>query len=472
MASLHPYYLNNTYCITNINMLQQCETNKYELFQLWCYPNISTNQLRKDYPNLSWRTVIELSLVYHPIRESISFYDSFTLTFYSIRDRNSDMAVYFYNNVIEYLSKFHDYELPARGLLFTLSVCLHCYKYNVNIFDRLLLNKLRLELEKDGIYLSVLFDEFRSAMRLKYNENIPEKQILSFNQNDYYLSKVLYNTDIFTPEELCELIIIMNIISNNTGIRTSYLGIMGSSMEVRNNNEHYEEFLSLYKYGSDIGISLGINQVTDIWNKYYGRININITKPKPITSRLFPQSLSVSFNGKYGGFLSKPTDIVYIRNKFPQIFQLLNDPFQRAVLSITYGKFDEYFKLRDTGFKFEERNYNIMQETLYTVNGDEEQKWQIVTGLNWGDLEAVSSPDILRELLNNAGGYLFNSAGFISMHVDFANMFDRGFDVSYLLNPIDYNVTVSLQGNQLVYGIDINENNIEDYYSPEDDMEE
>lgn len=460
ISHLHPYHLNASYCRVNIDVLQQCEDNKYDILQIWCYPNMSTFSLRQKYPNLSWKTVVELSLLHHPITASISSYDSFTLTFRSLQQGNADMAIYFYNYVSNYLFHEYEYEFPARGLLFTITVCLYCYKYNMNIFDRLEISNLQVNIHQ-------LFEEFRAAMEYRKTKAPPTTRLSSFHDNDYYLGIMLYNSDIFTPPELCEFITIMNTVSNNTGIRTCYLGMIGRDPEIAPHNPYVQEFDSLHSFGLDIGIYLGAQDVAKIINNLGSGANILV---RTINAQIFPLSVSVPFYGRFGTTAPGLADIVNIRNKFPSLLQVLTDPFQKAVLCITAGMFDEYFKLRDAGLQLKRRNFAILQDSIPIEGGG---RWDIVSGLNWPDLEAVSSPLALMNLLNSVGGYIFNNAGFISSHADLAEILPGGFGISYLLDPINYDITISFSGIDLSYRVNINNNNIEEYYSEEhDNMEE
>lgn len=48
---------------------EQCEVNKYELLQQWVHPQLSILRLKERYPNISLSSIVDLSLVYHPIVE-------------------------------------------------------------------------------------------------------------------------------------------------------------------------------------------------------------------------------------------------------------------------------------------------------------------------------------------------------------------------------------------------------------------
>jgi len=460
ITKLHPYRLNEAYCRVNTDFLQQCEVNKYDLLQIWCYPNRSIVQLRNAYPNLSWRTVVELSLIFHPIPESVSFYDSFTLTFQSIVNGNKDMAVYFYDHVMNYLEYEHRYQFPTRGLLFTLSVCLHCYKYNMDIFDDLSVSSLSSLLEKNEVYIDVLFTEFKAAMKFRRTKAMPGNKITSFHDNDYYLAIILYNSDIFTYDELCEFIAIMNVISTNTGMRTCYLGMIGRDMDIDQDNQYILKFDSIHKLGLDVNLILSSKTIMTICKPYIPDINA-----LPVNAPVFPLTLSTSFYGKVGIVTPGLADIINIRNRFRDLLRLLTDPFQKSILCITYGLFDEYFKLRDAGLKLEPKQFNIMPKS-FKVNGE---NWIVAENYDWEGLESVSSPDVLANLLNSVGGYMFNSSGFISCHSDLAEIIPRGFDISYLLNPINYDISIEFTGVSLNYHIQLYQENLENYYVYDED---
>lgn len=332
----------------------------------------------------------------------------------------------------------------------------------MNIFDRLEVTNLQDELGKHDIHITRLFEEFRAAMEYRKTKAPVTTKLSSFHENDYYLGVMLYNSDIFTPVELCEFIVIFNTVSNNTGIRTCYLGMIGKDMEVEEDNDYISNFLSLHTLGLDIGIYLGVQKVTNIINTINKEDNKETIRP--INSQIFPLSVSLPFYGRFGTISPGLADIVKIRNKFPSLLQVLTDPFQKAVLSITAGMFDEYFKLCDAGLQLKRKDFGILSDSIPIEGGG---RWEIVSGLNWLDLEAVSSPETLMYLLNAVGGYIFNSAGFISSHVDLAEIVSGGFAMSYLLDPINYDITISFSGNDLSYRMNINNNNINNYYSKE-----
>lgn len=79
IRNLHPYYVSELYCGLNKRSLNVCLSSKYELLQIWVYPEKSGNSLRSEFPNLTFNDLLHLCLFYNPIPESVKYYDRLSL---------------------------------------------------------------------------------------------------------------------------------------------------------------------------------------------------------------------------------------------------------------------------------------------------------------------------------------------------------------------------------------------------------
>lgn len=88
----HPYYIN--YCYTSQGNLSLCNEYVYQLYRKWCEPGKSLEEIQEILPNLTFPDLVELSLVYYPIPESIGKYDSLTLFYYACESGQNNPTLY------------------------------------------------------------------------------------------------------------------------------------------------------------------------------------------------------------------------------------------------------------------------------------------------------------------------------------------------------------------------------------------
>lgn len=93
LVNMHPYYASSL-CNINKFQLDKCENNKYKVFKKWCYPNMTINELKSVLPNLTFGNVVEIALLFHPIPESLSYWDRETLYYHACLNEQPDADDY------------------------------------------------------------------------------------------------------------------------------------------------------------------------------------------------------------------------------------------------------------------------------------------------------------------------------------------------------------------------------------------
>lgn len=241
----HPYYAQKL-CAVDKAMQKYCESHKYEILQLWCYPSMSTKELMMSLPNVTWKQIVEMSLMFHPISESIGKWDPITLFYYACKEGQNDPNQYLASK--EYLSEYG--YLPLWII----------YKFNRT---DLLKNN-----ERDS-YIELL---------IKVKLNLP------YNLSDYGLSEQNYRLDLsyifppmveslynfcgtlFTYQEYVELLVIISKFVKNSTIQTiiKYPGSVSYS-------DSPNLIMALYAISK-----LGIEKTNSLMVKY--KVEAKITK--------------------------------------------------------------------------------------------------------------------------------------------------------------------------------------------------
>lgn len=76
----HPYYMKGwMYCSIYMNKI--VNDYKYKLLQIWCFPSLSIQQIMDKYTNVTMGQIIETSLYYYPISESLNYYPKLELLY-------------------------------------------------------------------------------------------------------------------------------------------------------------------------------------------------------------------------------------------------------------------------------------------------------------------------------------------------------------------------------------------------------
>lgn len=203
----HPYYMNET-------CKDECEVNKYEIFQKWCYPDITVEDLKILEPNLKFSDVIEVSLLFHPIPESINYWDRESLYYYACLNNQPDADDYIkplmdefhpqmrLTSVLWIAYKFNRIDVLRTsydsGYLFGMGVCaLLDYKLNGNTDNSL------------GLITEDYYShKLKRVSKERAFEAYKEEIFIDVYRNLYKDICRLTNT-LLTPEEVIELIVIM-----------------------------------------------------------------------------------------------------------------------------------------------------------------------------------------------------------------------------------------------------------------------
>lgn len=151
----HPYYSSGL-CSSSRFINETCEESKYDLLQVWVYPELSISQIKDKFPRISFDDVVKLSLVYNPIPESSQYYDNLTLFYHSCKMNQENPQIFLdkilldsnrpKNKVNEtpdsLYAKYLELSKPAKSLnkrkdtneeltrSYSVSVCMICYKFN------------------------------------------------------------------------------------------------------------------------------------------------------------------------------------------------------------------------------------------------------------------------------------------------------------------------------------------------------
>jgi hypothetical protein len=196
----HPYYAQKL-CATDKIMLKYCETNKYEILQLWCYPFLSTKELMIRLPNVTWKQIVEMSLMFHPLPESIGKWDPITLFYYACKEGQNDPNQYLVDSE-KYLLGYN--YLPLWII----------YKFN------------RLDLLKNNQRESYIDLLIKVKLNLSYDLSdyglTREKYDLESSHIFPPMVKSLYNFcgTLFTYEEYLELLVIISKFVKDSTIHT------------------------------------------------------------------------------------------------------------------------------------------------------------------------------------------------------------------------------------------------------------
>jgi hypothetical protein len=97
--------------------------NIYTTLQKWVYPDLSVDSLRLIFPVITNTDIVYLSLVFHPIQESINFFDGYTLFYHACRIGHPDplsfiTSEYPLTNLLALIAyKFKRYEILVDSRL-------------------------------------------------------------------------------------------------------------------------------------------------------------------------------------------------------------------------------------------------------------------------------------------------------------------------------------------------------------------
>lgn len=180
LSQNHPFY-NYKLCK---EIVVQCNEIGYEILQTWVWPSLSTNEIEKMLPNITYDDVVALALIYNPIPESVRYYDSLHLLYYACLKGNDDIS--------PFVSL-----IPSKYYLLVANIAL---KFTRNEIVHLLLS--RSDLDSKAIRKLEFID---IMVRVKNGEKLRSTQSFTFND-------VILPIAIWSWEELAENIVILSIL--------------------------------------------------------------------------------------------------------------------------------------------------------------------------------------------------------------------------------------------------------------------
>lgn len=196
----HPYHSSGL-CLSNKFLRESCEASKYDLLQLWCWPEQSIQQIKNKLPKINFDDVVKLALVYNPIPESLRYYDGLNL-FYHSCVKGQDHPEIFLEPLLSDiygLSKFSTY---------TDSIYMICYKYNYpQVLKWLLSKKINKESLSD-IEIAIEACNVRNGNNYKTFNGIPKFGARVF-------TTIFERVYILDPEEMLEFMFVMKALKVN-----------------------------------------------------------------------------------------------------------------------------------------------------------------------------------------------------------------------------------------------------------------
>lgn len=260
ISYLHPYYL-QTYCLSNKELTNKCDSYLYDLLQIWVMPDKSTRDISLYFPNITLKQVVDLALVYYPIPESVGKYDLYTLLYHACRTNQSDLSYLFNGYMIDRITwdsrgsgakiiGWIAYKFGRIDVLDSFYQIWSLYKYGpqLNTFQNMIMIKLGGKAARIGQPITNSPHFFSGLEILLSPEEILESIIVAHlarcitKGDNYYLMDYLTGFTKVTPPAL------------ETDIRLHYL------------LKEYNNYMLLV--GTLVN-SVGINKLDEIIVKYY-----------------------------------------------------------------------------------------------------------------------------------------------------------------------------------------------------------
>lgn len=198
LSANHPYYL-SSYCSTDAYTSTLCKNNIYTLFKKWCAPNLSEAQIKSMLPNLTFNQLKELSLAYHPIPESLDYWDRMTLFYHA--------CVQDYDNADTWL---HSEKFKMTLSIYILSGWI-CYKFaRDDLWEKITTRSYpRLIADSKQFYIII-----QSLIRYKKGLVIDKNAIGNINVEKYMVTDNLFAfmNNLFSYEETIDLVLSLTTI--------------------------------------------------------------------------------------------------------------------------------------------------------------------------------------------------------------------------------------------------------------------
>jgi len=356
LKNLHPYFALE-YCLSH-RSANQCNERKYEILQTWVYPSNSVSELIKMFPNLNFSDVIELSLYYNPIPESIDYYDRYSLFYQSLVRGQSNAIRYIINGKKLFTFKNFHY---LYGIL-----CL-CYRFE----RRDILNELSSYSPhkefSDGIKTIISALDIKSG--IKVNKPI-------FSLTDLSIFDFTTMSELFTAYELLEIIIIFGGLLGVGDITYDYeYLITGINSLIDNLDEAY-----VTRLVSKLVNIVGVDETLHLLNSY---VPANLAIHQDNNFNIVLKDYPGHFDNN---------DLRSLDNrKHRKLFASTLDEWNKGLFYLTSGGIDSYIQWKGLGYYLPDKvDYETMQNSIgVNVLGLQTIGLQLI-GLQWTDKNSHS----------------------------------------------------------------------------------
>lgn len=309
LGKLHPYYGLGLY-MTNKDSVNSANQYKYDILKLWIWPYLSTLQIKSMLPNIDYKDVIELSLYYCPIPESINKFDNYSLCYNS-----------FVQNYNDPLFMFDPKEPIDNDVIYSL-----CYKFRrpdvlVNMKDKFSgtcpLKFFQSEENKEICQLMCDIIRKREGEQI----NIPDDEGFFHNLLRIYFRIGCHLSYLLSKEDLLEFIVL---------ISGSYLHYYYNSL---NHTEPEYEYFSANI--NELINSFDQNVVNSLIKKHYPNNKLLTIPNDPVVSAIWNMEKGCPSSS-------------FHYHLYPQFIQQLSKHNQ-LLYYLTSGNYVNYIRLRNEG---------------------------------------------------------------------------------------------------------------------------
>lgn len=345
----HPYY-NIGYCESSKLTSYVCDDSKYELLHIWVYPELNILSLKAKFPNIHYRDVVELALVYNPIPESIKYYDRYTCFYYSCLRKHTHPEIYLlFEENEEYL---HDN-----------SVLWICYKFLRMDVLEVILKQFTDREENEEVLAHI--EMFANMISLKQGGE------LIYDKNPYDSLDIANRAVMFTYTELIEIFVILSLCNTEEDYYGYLLG--------RERPDTPEE-LKNYLFVNTVAAQVNKQEIQSIISVYYPDV-------------IIPSDVKYVSDGSLalGIEVIGPVSL----HKHPELIDKCIPIQYRGVYYITSGRIDDYINWRGNN------ELDKVNSLYYGVNnfGDCTCNYELADklGISLDDVDSYPTPHIYRK---------------------------------------------------------------------------
>jgi len=333
-GNTHPYYLYSLFRV-NKEMRNIIESKRYNFLKNWCYPDSSLEELYNKFPLIRFSHMLEISLVYYPIPESICYYDRYTLMYHSVKSGNN-----------WWLDNFDECDYKFQQTFLWIA-----YKFNrSDIFNILnIRNKFVSVIGSFDLYKLISY--ISQMLYVKNGWEIKDEDQCWKCHSTVEIS-LCRNQVLFTPEEWFETLIISKKVDYDMGkLNRNYTGIIHQPSPILNIivychcDNTVKEYYDLVE---SIAEKLGFDKLKAISDKY-GHFMF----------RSHP-STHYSRNKDWVGN-SNNISIRKLRDNPELIDKVAGGSKCKLMYYIASGKFDLYIQAKSEGITIENMNSKLFR---------------------------------------------------------------------------------------------------------------